>query len=145
MQNRRRAGGLGGARGIEDRVAAHQLFGIDPGVVVDALRTIRAVLGTAAGLDREQRRNLHLARIEVLAMNALGAEQQLGERQREQRAHLVARPVVANRGILACQVRGVVVHTGTMTALRCKSKRPLLIPPRPASPPPLAQPALRST
>ena len=37
------------------------------GVVARALRAIGAVLRAAAGLDRQQRRNLHLGRIEMLA------------------------------------------------------------------------------
>ena len=65
-----RAGRLGGARLGEHRVDRHQLLGLDAGVVVHALRAIGAVLRAAAGLDRQQRRNLHFGRIEVQAVDA---------------------------------------------------------------------------
>ena len=67
-----------------------------------ALRAIGAVLRTAAGLDRQQRRDLHLGRIEILPVHCAGAEHQLRKRQREQRAHLLARPVVAGRNRSRC-------------------------------------------
>ena len=53
-----------GTRLGEHLVERHQLLGIHAGVVMGALRTIGAVLGAAAGLDREQRRHLHRRRIE---------------------------------------------------------------------------------
>ena len=70
--------------------------GFDAGIVMRALRTIAAVLRATAGLDRQQRGHLHLGRVEVHAMDALRAEHQLRERQREQRAQLLARPVVTD-------------------------------------------------
>ena len=139
MQNRLAPDALAARAASTHRSAAHELFGIDTGVVVNALRTIGAVFRAAAGLDREQRRDLHLARIEVLAMNALGTEQQLGERQREQRAHVGAGPVVANGGILAWSGSRCGRPYGvTMAVLRGKSKRPRSgsFPPRPCVPAP---------
>ena len=60
-----RAGALGGARLGQHGVDAHQLLGLDAGRVFRALRTIGAVFRAAAGLDREQRRDLHLGGIEM--------------------------------------------------------------------------------
>ena len=90
------AGGLRGAGLGQHGVEAHQLFGADAGVVSRGLRAIGAVLRAAAGLDREQRRDLHLGRIEMQAVRCLRAKDQLRERQREQRADLLACPVVAD-------------------------------------------------
>ena len=89
------AGLARGARFVEHGVERHQLFRAHAGRVARALRTIGAVLRAAAGLDREQRRNLHRARIEIVAVNALRAEHQFGKRQREQRPHFLARPVIS--------------------------------------------------
>ena len=47
------------------------------------LRAVAAVLGTAAGLDRQQRRELHRVRRVMLAMDLLRAEDELGKRQRD--------------------------------------------------------------
>ena len=58
-------------------------------------------------------------------MDALGTEQQLGKRQLEQRAHIGARPVVANRRrfwLVRFAVRSSIRRT--MAVLQCKSKRP---------------------
>ena len=54
------AGALRRPRLGQHRVERHQLLGLDAGVVMRALRAIGAVLRTAAGLDRQQRRDLHL-------------------------------------------------------------------------------------
>ena len=62
-------------------VRIHQSSRADAGLVVRALRTIRAVLGTAAGLDAEQRAALDRLGIVILAVDGLGAEQQLGQRK----------------------------------------------------------------
>jgi hypothetical protein len=80
----------------EHRIERHELLGLHTGVVACALRAIGAVLGAAAGLDRDERGNLYLGRIEVAAMDGLRAEDQVRERQREQGVHLRARPVVAD-------------------------------------------------
>jgi hypothetical protein len=63
--------------------------------VVGALRAVAAVLLAAAGLDRQQRGKLHGVGIEVLAMHLLGAEQQVVERQCEQRGDIVDTPCIA--------------------------------------------------
>jgi hypothetical protein len=44
-----------------------------------ALRTVRAIFGATAGLDRQQRRQLHPIRIEVFAVNLVGLRQQVVE------------------------------------------------------------------
>src|SRR5664280_135027 len=78
-------------------VEAHKFLGLDAGVVLRGLRTIGAILRAAAGLDRQQGRDLHFGRIEILPVRQRRAEHQLRKRQREQCAHLLARPVVAER------------------------------------------------
>ena len=90
----RRAARLRRSRLGDDGVAPHQLAGFDAGLVMRALRAIGAILGTAAGLDRQQGRELDLARVEMPAMRELRAENQLRQRQIEQRGDLVARPIV---------------------------------------------------
>ncbi len=94
----RRAGGLRLLRLGEHRIEAHQLFGFDAGRVARGLRAVRAVLGTAAGLDRQQRRHLHRVRVVVRAMHRVGAREQVGERQIHQRRDFGAGPVVAEGG-----------------------------------------------
>ena len=77
---------------------AHELFGFDAGRVARGLRAVRAVLGTAAGLDRQQRRHLHRVRVVMRAMHRVGAREQVGERQVHQRRDFGAGPVVAEGG-----------------------------------------------
>ncbi|KAG0919266.1 hypothetical protein G6F31_021182 [Rhizopus arrhizus] len=67
--------GAGGGNHVRQR---HQLVGVQPGVVVRRLRAIRAVLRTAAGLDRQQAGQLDGVRIEVGAVDLLGAMHQAG-------------------------------------------------------------------
>jgi len=62
------------------------------------LAAVAAVLGAAAGLDRQQLRQLQLGRVEPAPVDAGGLEHQLGERQVEQRLDLLARPIVARQG-----------------------------------------------
>ncbi len=52
---------LGLARSFEHRVELQQAMPVDAGMVAGRLRTIGAVLGTAAGLHRQQCAKLHLA------------------------------------------------------------------------------------
>src|SRR5208282_6129510 len=54
----------------------------DSGLVARTLRAIGAVLRAAARLDAEQGRKLDPARIEMRAMHALRAEDELGEGER---------------------------------------------------------------
>ena len=49
--------------------------------MVSGLAAIAAVLGAAAGLDRQQARQLHFVGIEVAAMNGRGAEKEIVERE----------------------------------------------------------------
>ena len=49
---------------------------LDAGVIARGLRAVAAVLGTAAGLDREQRRQLHRVRIEMLAMTRCARDEE---------------------------------------------------------------------
>ncbi len=66
MQKRLAPAGFRRARLGEHGVERHQLFRAHAGLVVRALRAIGAVLRAAAGLDRQQRRNLHLGGFEIL-------------------------------------------------------------------------------
>ena len=68
------AGILGGLRLGQHLVEAHQLLGLDAGVVFRALRAIGAVLRAAAGLDRQQRRDLHLGGVEILPVQRSAPE-----------------------------------------------------------------------
>ena len=77
----------------------HEFLGVDARVEMRALRTVGAVLGAAAGLDRKQRRDLNFVRVEVSPMDALRAEYQLRKRQIEQRAHFLATPIVPGLGV----------------------------------------------
>jgi hypothetical protein len=62
------------------------------------LRAVGTILGTAAGLDRQQRRHLDGVRIVVVAMHTLGTRDQVVERRRKQGQYFGPRPVVARRG-----------------------------------------------
>ena len=86
---------LGLARGGEHRVDVHQFLGLEPGLGVRRLRAIAAILRAAAGLDRQQGAQLHLARRVMRAMHLRRAEHELGERQVEQLRDLGAGPVGA--------------------------------------------------
>jgi hypothetical protein len=72
--------------------------GLDAGVVAYRLRAVAAVFLAAAGLDRQQRRQLHLVGVEVLAVDLLGAEDQVVEGQLEQRSHIVQGPAGVGSG-----------------------------------------------
>ena len=76
--------------------AAISLEALRPVSKCDRLAAIAAVLGAAAGLHREELRELHLGRIEDGAMNGHGAEHEFGQREIEQRLDLGPGPVVAN-------------------------------------------------
>ena len=94
----RGAGVLRGLRARAHFIERHQLLALEPGLVANALRAVRAVFGAGAGLDREQRAHLHGVRRVVRAVDFLGAEHQVGERQREQRFDLGDR---SSRGAIA--------------------------------------------
>jgi hypothetical protein len=74
----RGAGGLGGLGGDQHVVQIEQALVFHPGVVARRLRAVAAVLGAAAGLDRQQGRELHrlgskCARCTVCAWNIRSA------------------------------------------------------------------------
>src|SRR4029077_5646844 len=82
------ARGLGGAEHLVD---GERLLDAHRGLVVRALRAVGAVLGAAAGLDREQRAELDLVGGVVLAMDGLRAEEELRKRQIGQGANFLQR------------------------------------------------------
>ncbi len=88
---------LGPGRLGHHRLRIHQLAGLQAGVEMGGLAAVAAVLGAAAGLHRQQLRQLHLGGIEPSAVDLGGAEHQLGERQLEQRLDLLEGPVVPGR------------------------------------------------
>src|SRR3546814_16147670 len=97
---------------------------LDPGVVALRLRAVGAVLGAAAGLDRQQGADLDFGGVEMRAVHAGGTEQQLGERQVEQVLDLAADPVVERRGGRGGKVAGFTDggHGGFMTDGRGKTR-----------------------
>ncbi len=98
MQKREAPPALAARASLEHRLDAHQLLGLDAGVVARGLRAIGAILRAAAGLDRQQSRDLHFRRIEILPVDRGCAEHQFRERQVEQRPHLGAGPIVPKQG-----------------------------------------------
>ena len=84
------------ARRRQDRVRVHQPVARDARFVVGALRTVRAIFGTAACLDAQQRAALNVSGIVMLAMNGLGAKEQLGERKVIERLDALGRPIVTD-------------------------------------------------
>ncbi|KAK4009560.1 hypothetical protein OUZ56_018694 [Daphnia magna] len=91
-----RAVGAGILGGLNDLGERHQLLGLQAGAEAGALRAVRAIFRAGARLDRQQGGQLHGVRIEMRAMNRLRPEQQVVERQREQRFDFSAGPVIAN-------------------------------------------------
>src|SRR5690606_14881353 len=89
----RRAGRLRALGGLAHLVERHQIVRLDGRIETNALRTVRAVLGTRAGLDRQQRRALHRVRIEMLPVHPLRRVKQIEERQLEKCLDLVERPI----------------------------------------------------
>ena len=75
---------------IEQPLALHA------GVVMHALRTIRAILRAAARLDGQQCGNLYFVRRKMPAMDGLRLEDQVGKGQGEQSRELLASPIVAD-------------------------------------------------
>ena len=91
-----RTRGLCLARGFEHLLDHHQLGRLEVGLVACRLAAIAAILGTAAGLDRQQGRELDRVGIMILAVHALGPPEQVVERQIEQRRDLGPRPIVTH-------------------------------------------------
>ena len=76
-----RAAGLGLTGIDENRLRLHEGFALEAGLIVDRLRTIGAVFGAGAGLDRLQRAELHAGRILIGLVDLLSLEDQRVERQ----------------------------------------------------------------
>ena len=93
-----RADGLGFGRSLQHLLHLHQLLFIEAGVVVPGLRAVLAVFRAGAGLDREQRGNLHAVSIEVLTVHGLRLEQQIVEGLLEERLDLGEGPIVTRNG-----------------------------------------------
>jgi hypothetical protein len=80
---------------LQHRAHVHQLGRLDAAVGMDRLRAVSAVLGAAAGLDRQQRRKLHFVGFVMGAVDLGSAENELGEGQVEQLGDFGASPVGA--------------------------------------------------
>ncbi len=104
MQKRDAPAALAARRGGDDFIDAEQRLAGNTRVMPRRLRTVGAVFGTAAGLDRQQGRQLDRIGSVVLAVHLLGAEQQIVERQREQRLDRI--DVDAAPGVTAAKRRG---------------------------------------
>ena len=114
MQKRVAPASLASARLGQHVVDVEQLFALEPGLlgVMRRLRAIGAVLRAAAGLDRQQARQLNRAVLVMAAMHRAGLVEQLEQRHRQQANNLVPRPVVACHGL--------------GSAFACRSSRALL-------------------
>lgn len=75
-----RAVRLGLARRFQHLLDLHQPLRLQTGLVARALRAVFAVFRASAGLDRQQRADLHLTRVKVLAVYGLRFEQQFKQR-----------------------------------------------------------------
>ena len=62
------------ARGFHHMIHGKQGFAFDSRLIVGALRAICAILGAAAGFDRQQLAQLYLAGLEVLPVRRLRRE-----------------------------------------------------------------------
>ena len=93
----RRAASFCRTRLVEHGIKIHQLLGFDAGVEFRRLRAIGAIFRAAAGLDRQQCRDLDLGGVEVFAMNLRRTKNQFRERKREQVSHLFVGPVVSRQ------------------------------------------------
>ena len=93
----RRAASPGLAGLLDDALHGHECLVLQPGVIADALRTVRAVLRAGAGLDAAERAHLDLIGREEPAVHGLCAEDEVVERHGEQLTHLPLRPVVPDQ------------------------------------------------
>ena len=80
---------------LHHRLHAHQLFGLQAAFRRGRLVAVAAILRAAAGLDRQQGRQLHLVAREIGAVDRLRFEHQVAKGQVEQRGDFLPRPVVA--------------------------------------------------
>src|SRR5205823_1878638 len=85
----RRPARLGLLRTAADFFDAHERLGLHRRLVAGALAAIRAILGTAAGLDAQQGAALHVAVAAVGPVHLGGAEHQFGQRQPVDAAEIV--------------------------------------------------------
>ena len=76
----------------------HQILAIHLGVIARRLRTVRAILGAAAGFDAEQHAALHFVGSMMRAMDLRRAEHQIGERRGVDSFDFLDGPVVPERG-----------------------------------------------
>ncbi len=84
-------------------IQLQQVLVLDIGVIARRLRAVAAILGAAAGLDREQRADLHRIGVEIFTMHGLRAVDQITERQFEQIHNLRHSPTLRclrSRGVL---------------------------------------------
>ena len=91
MQKREAPPSLARSRRGEHLLDRHQRLGLGAGLVMRALRAIAAVFRAAAGLDRQQRAQLHRVGLVVLAVHLLRALDQIGQRQVVDVPHLLQR------------------------------------------------------
>src|SRR5258708_38338572 len=86
----------------EHRLERNERLVFDPSAVARRLGTVGAIFRAPSSLDREQRGELHRVGVEVQAMHALGAMQEIVERELEERLDGFASPTVrataVNRG-----------------------------------------------
>jgi len=93
-----RAVGLGHLGCRHHFIHAHQLFPFQARIVAGRLGTVAAVLGTTAGLHRQQGRTLDGVGVEMLPMHLLGPVDQVHERQFIQGQHFLHRPGLGRLG-----------------------------------------------
>ena len=79
------------SRRREHFVGREQRLGLHAGLVAGRLRAVGAVLGASAGLDREERAELHLVVAEIRAVHSLRAKDEIHQRQVVDRAHFPKR------------------------------------------------------
>ncbi len=86
---------LFGRAGVgQHEVKVHQLARLQPDIMMGRLRAVTAVFGAAAGLDRQQRRELNIGGVEVRAVDLLGLPEQIGQGLIEQGFDALWRPDV---------------------------------------------------
>ncbi len=91
-----RTGGFGLTRGGQYLLHFHQTFRLQAGLVARALRAIFTVFRAGPGFDRQQRTDLHLARVEVLTMHLLRFKHQFKKRLIKQRLRLCNCPALSH-------------------------------------------------
>jgi predicted amidophosphoribosyltransferase len=96
MQKRVAPFSLASFAAVDDFLHLHQRLALGR-FVTRRLRAVVAVLRTAAGLDRDQRRALDFVRIEVLAMHLMRTEQQVHQRHLVERLDLRDGPLGTGR------------------------------------------------